>query len=374
MPSFNTPVAVDDNAIESIVQEIFHFRQYRRVEEADQLKRKLLNQHSVRVFYRRDGTIGWTKVDANVKPTKKIVEWSIVDVGIDAHNKDEPLSSCHDVPLVIVTVNTPYYRSRLAETTGFLSNTSFGDGTRFKPITAVDMLNLSDHPSIGANRIVFEGWRQILLRALSRYEFTNNERSLDKDQSVVFIAEDDLRLCDVSPGRIRDACTAVFADNPDIHILSLGHAHSPAKPSRRQRRRAKRQQSNNGHSGNNISMGATHAPRHSLLQHVNSGKGLHGATLLALRHLEGIKSLLDAMEALPSGKRCHFDQFLFHSNLHDIGIAFSDPSLAGWAEVSETLTSVGSGCRRNGGGRLGQLSDGACGDGIQWVRRTLNSD
>jgi hypothetical protein len=77
------------------------------------------------------------------------------------------------------------------------------------------------------------------------------------------------------------------------------------------------------------------------------------------------------METIPIGKRCHLDQFLFHSTLHNLGIALSDPPLVGWGEVSETLTSVGAGCRRNGGGRLEHIPNNAIGtDGeIRWVRR-----
>jgi len=141
----------------------------------------------------------------------------------------------------------------------------------------------------------------------------------------------------------------VFHANPDLHILSLGHSYTPAKPSRRQRQWAKKQQQSEFLNGSNSMSTQSSSP---LLKHLYSGKGLYGATLLALRHPEGTKSLLEATEAMSIGKRGHFDQFLFHSTLHNLDIAFSDPPLGGWAEVSETLTSVGSGCRRNGGGWL----------------------
>lgn len=120
--------------------------------------------------------------------------WSIVDTK-DGHN-DEPLpSQCRDAPLVIASANTPYYRCRLAETMGDLSQTSFEDGSNFIPIKTIDMLDLSKRPSIGLNRIVFEGWRQIMLPTISHLEFT----SVD-DQSMILVSEDDLRLGnDVSP-------------------------------------------------------------------------------------------------------------------------------------------------------------------------------
>eukprot|EP00584_Thalassiosira_punctigera_P004968 CAMPEP_0172530386 /NCGR_PEP_ID=MMETSP1067-20121228/4134_1 /TAXON_ID=265564 ORGANISM="Thalassiosira punctigera, Strain Tpunct2005C2" /NCGR_SAMPLE_ID=MMETSP1067 /ASSEMBLY_ACC=CAM_ASM_000444 /LENGTH=375 /DNA_ID=CAMNT_0013314579 /DNA_START=145 /DNA_END=1272 /DNA_ORIENTATION=- len=367
MSSSESPGNHDE--IDSIVQELRLLRQDRRVKEADRLKRVLLQRHSVQVFYRRDGTVGWSVVDEEAKPTKESVAWSMVDVGRGEHRADESPPSCEDVPLVIATVDAPHYRSRLSETVDFLSRTSFEDGTRFAPVDAVDLLNLSDHPSSGANRILYEGWRQILLAALSRQELAH------EDQSIVFVAEDDLRLCDVSPGRMRDACAAAFEADLDLHVLSLGHAYHPAKPSRRQRRRAKRDNGNNSLSENGTDTDATQVPSSPLLKHVNSGKGLHATTLLALRHPEGTKSLLEAMEAVPFGKRCHLDQFLYHSKLHNVGIALSDPPLVGWAEVSETLTSVGSGCRKNGGGRLGQLPQVTVGgDGIQWVRRRLPAE
>jgi hypothetical protein len=50
------------------------------VNEADQVKKILLSEHSVRVFYRRDGTIGWSKVDweaSNIDAVRGVV-WSMV--------------------------------------------------------------------------------------------------------------------------------------------------------------------------------------------------------------------------------------------------------------------------------------------------------
>lgn len=123
----------------------------------------------------------------------------------------------------------------------------------------------------------------------------------------------------------------VLDANPDLHIFSVGHAYAPVRSNRRQRRRANRQrQRENNH---------IHAPPTSypLLESVSRGKGLHGTTLLALRHPEGTRSLLDCMETVPRGKRCHLDRFLFRSKLHNIGVALSDPPLVGWGEVSGTF-------------------------------------
>jgi hypothetical protein len=355
---------IDGEVITSIIDKLLECRRDRRVKDADNLKRVLQNDHSVQVFYRRDGSIGWSKVvnqpDTKL-PTEKIA-WSEVHISKVAQVNEE----YSDIPLVIATVDTPYYRSRLDETVHHLNRAQFEDGTSFRPIETIDMLNILNHPLIGASRIVYEGWRKILLPALSSSDFAL------PCPSILFIAEDDVRLCHVSPGRMKDHCKSVFDANPDIHILSLGHSYTPAKLSRRQRRRAKRQLQTTGVADMNsadveVKKSTTSS---SLLQHVNSGKGLHGSTLLALRHPEGTQSLLTTMEAVPMGKRCHFDQFLFHSTMHNIGVAFSDPPLVGWAEVSETLTSVGSGCRRNGGGRLAQRPGFAV--NIKWVCRQLS--
>ncbi len=77
-----------------------------------------------------------------------------------------------------------------------------------------NLLNLSHHPSIGPNRTLFWGWRQLLLSLL----LTTSE-SHRLDRPIVSVAEDDVRLCNVSPGRIREVCSMVLDANPDLHIL-----------------------------------------------------------------------------------------------------------------------------------------------------------
>ena len=344
--------ADNENEVESIIKDLLQLRRERRVKEADILKHKLLDEHSVQVFYQRCGDIAWRKVDKDNLPSEKRVVWSVVEVRNDVHNRPLP-SECKDIPLIIATANTPHYRSRLAETMNYLSIASFEDGTYFKP-KPMDLLNLSDHPSIGANRVLFEGWRQILLPTL----LSSPEVTTD-DTNIILIGEDDIRLGDISPGRMRELCSAVFDSNPDIHVLSLGHAYALAKPSRRQRRWAKKQ--------NEQSSMPMPTSLYSLLQ---QGKKIHATTLIALRHPEGTKALLDAMQ-IGLKKTLHFDQFLFHSTLHNLDIAVSEPPLVGWAEVTETLSSVGSGSRRMGGGRKQQLPPKAAIDDVQWLRRTV---
>jgi hypothetical protein len=330
--------------IPTLVNQLLEHRRNRQIKEADQVKSILLHEHSVQVYYRRDGTIGWSKINKDFCGTpifaKKRIVWSMVSssVGDTTTTLSESSSSRggDNVPLIIVTVNNPSYRSRLTETMQHLSSlaSSYNDGITFSPIRTVDLLDLSYHPSIGPNRILFEGWRQILLPMLLKSSTSN-------DRSIVYIAEDDIRLSNsVSPSKITNVCLKVFNSNQDLHILSLGHAYSTTN-------------------------------NKSLLDCVFQGKGLHATTLLALRHPQGTKLLLDCMETIPAGKRCHLDQFLFHSTLHNLGIALSDPPLVGWGEVSETLTSVGAGCRRNGGGRLEHIPNNSiCTDGeVRWVRR-----
>ncbi|KAL7487782.1 hypothetical protein ACHAW6_013351 [Cyclotella cf. meneghiniana] len=356
--------------VQETIRRISQLKHEKRWKEADRLKTILLQQHSVQIFCRKDGTIGWARVkEHDLLPTKTIA-WSLVDK-IDESCSAIP--SSNDVPLIIATVNLPHYRSRLAKTLDCLPSPPKGDGTRFHPIQCVDMLRLVDCPSLGVNRIVFEGWRQLLLPTIMDIF----EQTLSSDgESIVFVAEDDVRLSFQSAGRIREICTNVFQSHPTLQILSLGHRHAPKKPSRRQRRRAKRVQSDTcerNHVETNGDPREAPGCQYSLLNHLNSGGGIHGATLLAIRYPNGVAALLDVLEEIPFGKRSHFDQFLFHSTQHDIEIALSDPPLAGWAEVEETLTSVGSGYRRHGGGRCGYYPDYDLDRGIYWVRRNISS-
>jgi hypothetical protein len=361
---------INSTTVQETIRRISQLKQEKRWKEADRLKTILLQQHSIQIFCRKDGTIGWADVKQHDKPPTETIAWSLVDK-IDESCSAIPNSN--DVPLIMATVNLPHYRSRLAKTLDSLNSPQKADGTRFHPIQCIDMLRLVDCPSLGVNRIVFEGWRQILLPTI----MDNFDRAPESDQeSIVFVAEDDVRLSSHSAGRIREICTKVFQTHPTLQILSLGHRHAPKKPSRRQRRRAKRVQSDPCQR-NAVEMNCD--PREaticksSLLNHLNSGGGIHGATLLAIRYPTGVTALLNTMEKIAIRKRSHFDQFLFHSTQHNIEIALSDPPLAGWAEVEETLTSVGSGYRREGGGRLGYYPDYELDGGIYWIGRSISS-
>eukprot|EP00957_Ditylum_brightwellii_P182272 13886286-Ditylum_brightwellii.AAC.1 len=214
------------------------------------------------------------------------------------------------------------------------------------------LLDLNSHPSIGAKRILFEGWRTILLPKLlqcligkkqSQKETISMLRDDDSKKfsktlnfyphPFVWVAEDDVRfpltedggLC---PHRIYRECMNVFSSNPDVDILSLGHAWKGVAKQRK-------------NSGGNKCLERMHCTKDRnrntsslLLNHLKKGGGVHGTTLLAIRFPKGAQKLLNALEICAKRRQqiIHFDQFLFHSTLHDLGVAFSDPPVVGWAE------------------------------------------
>ena len=378
--------------IDQLITERSDHRSNERWKEADQIKMLLLREpYFVEIFDRNDGVTLWRKVDEMTGSVVKRVVWS----GIARRMSDSTLGGTtwisHSermkcgvaIPLVIATVDVPHYRARLQDTLEHLSNVA-GQGGYFSPIKAVDMLDLRKHPSLGAKRIIYEGWRQVMLPYLleSFQSSITPESGFCSDDGYILVAEDDIRLSEgTSPDRIRDVCRRVFDADPDIHVLSLGHAWSPAKPSRRQRRRQRRQYFNidtaESTNGKARRKSQEQCPP-TLLQHLQRGGGVHATTLLAIRTPDGIQSLLGAMNGVAQeGKKTHFDQFLFNSTLHNVGVTMSDPPVVGWAEVSETLTSAKPG-QRNGGGRLEYLppSQGSPEDDnvdIRWVRRELRT-
>jgi hypothetical protein len=379
--------------INELINQLTHHRKSKQLKEADQLKKLLYDKYSIQVFYRRNGTIGWRVIsnDTKLKVGNALsfrdcgtkVVWSMVDTIVDVTYDQVVGDGGDDIPLYVATVDTPYYRSRLAETMDHLSlvdkDDAHHDTLQFHPINVIDLLNLEEHPSLGTNRILFEGWRQILLPKL----ILDGSCTSSSDKRIILVGEDDIRLV-TSPSVIRQVCQDVFDKNLDLHILSLGHGYSPAKLSKRQRRRrARASQEHRGESSESClndvncdefgdddesSCKTTSCP---LFNHLERGKGIHGTTLLALRYPEGVVAMLEAMEAIPLRKRGHFDQFLFHSTQHNLSIAVSDPPLVGWAEVTHTLTSSGSGNRRIGGGRLEHLPEVTPNFDVKWVRRTL---
>jgi len=376
--------AVDDDndghplsaEIAQLVEERYEHRSNKRWKEADRIKMLLLREpYSVEIFDRSDDVTLWRRLGENPRaPVKRRVVWSEIDGGSTGnlegsssiHQSCNSNSNC-GIPLVVATVDVPHYRARLQDTLGHLSKNAAEGGSSFHPIKSIDMLDLTKHQSLGRKRIIYEGWRQILLpNLLKSFESSCADSNTCSGESdgFILVAEDDIRLPGgTSPNRVRDVCKMAFESNPFLNVLSLGHAWSPAKPSRRQRRRQRRQRTSIDTPGStsgevNRMKQEQHPPTSTLLQHLQHGGGVHATTLLAIRTPVGIRSLLDALNGVTqAGKKTHFDQFLFHSTLHEVDLALTDPPLVGWAEVSETLTSAGPG-QRNGGGRLEYLPTG----------------
>ena len=355
------PIAGCDE-INALVKERTELRRQKKWSKADRLKLLLQNEpYKVELFDRSDGMTVWRRVGEQTKPLEKRISWS--SIGHACSFSNVPSHTDARIPVVIATVETPHYRKRLQETMTHLSygNEVHNEGVAFA-LHSVDMLDLNQNINIGPRRIVFEGWRQILLPHLM-------ESYSETEDGFVVVVEDDVRIPSaIRPCHIRQVCITAFQNNPDINILSLGHAWSPAKPSRRQRRRYKKyqqqqqqqQQQPFGNSkdddGGGVDEFNKQVKSHGLFNHLEAGGRIHGATMFAIRTPEGVTSLLRALNGVSqAGKKTHFDQFLFHSTLHNVGLALVDPPLAGWAEVTETLTSVGHGQRKVGGGRLEYL-------------------
>ncbi len=303
----------DENEIKQIIDQLFHHRKAKQVKEADQLKKLLFDQYSVQVFYRRNGSIGWryicseTKEKVNAlshRDNGKRVEWSLVSTDADAPLSSGVQCDCDSFPLIVATVDTPTYRSRLAATLDHLSlplNNGADDTRRFHPIHTVDLLILEEHRSIGTNRIVYEGWRQILLPKILSEGCTKR---------MILVAEDDIRLV-ARPSFIEKVCLEVFDGNPDLQVLSLGHAYSPSKP-----KRQTPQESEDDHD-TQPSVGCS-----PILDHLKRGKGIHASTLLAIRYPEGVKSLLEALESVPLRKRSKLNLF-WRSNATYLSLSFA---------------------------------------------------
>lgn len=371
-----------EDEIDRLVAERLEYRKEKRWKEADKIKMILQAEpYCVELYDRSDGSTVWRKIDQkNNKPPAKIVQWSRMDAAVSSLVSSQTVETnetdiADELQIVLATVDAPHYRERLRDTLDHLTevNSHSDNNTRLCP-EPIDLLDLSKHPAIGARRILYEGWRTILLPRLLRREGGAEYQYRD---GFVLVAEDDVRFSSHwKPSRIRNECVAALRSNPNVHLLSLGHAWATPGPTRRQRRRARKQSSYYKDMDMSTSTTKTEkkAPSRSLLQHLQEGGGIHATTLFAIRAPEGLRFLLDALNGVKQeGKKTHLDQFLFLSTLHNVGLALSDPPLVGWAEVSTTLNSVGPGNRRWGGGRLGQLP-GKSNDGndcVEWVQRKI---
>jgi len=332
-----------DYEILNLVKERTELRKQNKWSEADMIKTKLNNfPFMVDLTDLSDCSTVWERINDKYLPSEKRILWSTLDI---LEPTFDPTST---IPLVIATVDTPNYRKRLHDTKVHLTEISLSNTILFDPLLPIDLLDIDKVPSIGTRRILYEGWRQILLPRL--HELSKVTKIMS--HGFILVAEDDIRFpSGITPIFLRNVCMNAFDADSTLNVLSLGHSSTVFKT----KGGTKMKYSDN------------------LLEHLQSGGGVHGTTLLAIRVPEGIDQLLNVMNEVQVGRRTHFDQFLFHSTHHNTNVALSNPPLVGWCESEKTLTSVGPGCRRNGGGRLGHLPTIKMEERlkIRWVRRQL---
>lgn len=285
------------------------------------------------------------------------------------------------VPIVIATVDAPRYACRLDGTLPHLRSRGF------EPHIC-HLLDVEKYPDLGPRRILSEGWRTVLLPKLLEVSSPFGEDVTvgrgRASSSFVLVAEDDAMLASgVDASLIVRECAAAFASDPDLDLLSLGHAWNGLHAGNKKKKRPKQPKHprRSGDATNGSHDSADEVPNgrggRDLLAHLRSGGGVHGTTLLALR-FGSVSTILAGSSRL--NRQTHFDQYLFNSPWHDLSVGLSDPPLVGWAETEVTLTSVGNGHRRRGGGRKQFLppppaSGGGEGPGqqekmgVKWVRR-----
>lgn len=361
--------SADAGVIEELIRRRAGYRVRGAWDDADRVKRRLWERYHVEVMD-RDDPMATTWIP---RRRPKRVAWFAV---ASAEDDDDVALSSRDyddgpMPLMINTVDTPYYRKRYQETRDYLERWQSGHGAdppMFR-LQKCDLLNLQNHPSVGAKGILMQGWKTILLPWLllnERALVTNNDES-----HFVLVAEDDIRFPDaVTPEFLRRVCAHAFAAHPSLQVLSLGHAWSTLQKKDR----------NGGDDDLTTEAAAASTTdaedSRDLLNFLRRKPvGIHGTTLLALRFPKGVVALQQALETTTTTtttKLQHWDQFLFHSTLHDLPLAVSDPPLAGWTEVETSLTKSGSGHRRRGGGRLGHVPTTVTAErAVQWLQRRV---
>jgi hypothetical protein len=326
--------------IEHLIQKRCLHRLQKEWTLADTIKQNLELKHGVQLFDNEDpyGTI-WKPI-----PLPKQVQWSELSVPplLSTTLENTKKSFTCKVPFIVNTVNTPHYRERYQTTRSYLESEWQAMGREpYFDLHVCHLLDLRQYSNnnVGPKGILMKGWRTVLLPWLATTEYKCD---------FLLVGEDDLRFPPgVSPQFVYDQCANVFTVHNHIEVLSLGHSWSQL---------AKQDTSV-----------ATEESKSSLLSflHEKTTGGLHATTLLAFRWPRGVRALQDAISG---AKLQHLDQFLFHSPDHNLALALSDPPLAGWVEVQESLTPSGSGHRRQGGGRLGRLPPFS--SQVTWVQRS----
>lgn len=321
--------------------------------EADHIQ-QLLRENGVIVLDYKDKTSEWKWLEQQGTKHKtekeRSITWSKLE-GLANNSREQPPPT--SVPFIICTVDTPHYRKRYEETVSCWNewrqkcscgshSTSSNNGNdschAIQPPNPCWMLTLEEHPSIGVRKIVMEGWRRNLLPKLLKENYSYNISKTNNDTEdhhyFVFVAEDDVRCSEqITSCQLVNICSRVFSNHPHLDVLSLGHAWKELCNTKK-------------------SFSAEDKDLWNRIQRGKGAAGIHGATLFAIRYPRGVQFLQTVLETAATKKQTtHLDQFLFHSNCHDLSIALSDPPLVGWADVDVTLTKSPSGHRRLGGGR-----------------------
>ena len=370
-----------EDEINALVEQRAEHRIRQEWQKADQLKRLLKRPpYGVEIIDLADHKSRWKvlEVSSVEEQVEYDLDWSelLLDDGDHCHaaaavvddnhgNKNQQHSGedtnasslpGDKLPIIILTIDSPEYRIRYRDTVQFMEVWQKRSAVQLSPIP-VEMLRRSDHPDIPVRKLIYEGWRRKLLPYLLSEEFNHNE--ICKNLGFLLIGEDDFRPnMHFTPTEILTSCRDAFAANPNLQLLSLGHAWKLI---------AKKQ--NHEYSKQNGVW---------LLDFLNNHAkqdGVHGATLLAVKYPQGISAVYKALDdAASQKKQTHLDLFLFFSKFHNLELALSDPPLAGWGEVDTTLTRPGSGFRRRGGGRLEYHppdSWHSTSQKVRWVQRKL---
>jgi hypothetical protein len=359
---------------EEVLREIDHLvmqrSEHRRLKEwdlSDKIYRKLGQEpYAVEIIDCADASDGsrpseWRPLSPK-EPVQKVT-WKEMqvrytnDTNGTANTQDQekrpPITTkTTHLPFIIATVDSPQYQRRFEDTMVHLREWQLSKSQHESCLFEIEkcfMLDLvKQHPPMDVKRkhIVFEGWRQILLPMIAE-KFginkanSNNGHEHGATADFVLVAEDDIRFPDeVTSKFLYEVCQAAFSSNPDIDIVSLGHLW-------------KDMAKHNKSSQHQASIGSKRPHLNEfLLTKKNGSAGIHGATLMAIRNPLGVENIFNVLnKAASKRQQTHLDQFLFHSFHHNLPIAFSDPPLAGWADVETTLTPAGMGHRRRGGGR-----------------------
>lgn len=372
MSAPSSPQLMKDAEMEALLKHRAEYQRLAQWDAADEIKRKLWKAYKVKIIdYADDTPSSWVPIQTKPKKAPRSVVWSKVVLERTLGKEDDSLGiagknrqNTRAIKLVVCTVDSPTYRDRCQDTISHLDESGMCACSCSDPSAHCCCLNLepepcflldaTKHPLLGIKKIVFEGWRTILLpKLLAQY----SEGRLD--DAFVLVAEDDIRFpLHTSVKLIHDECSAVFAANPDIDILSLGH------------------------SWKDLCKGNAAADLlHQLQKCKGPAPGVHGATLFAIRLPEGVERLSATLERAHSAKKhTHLDQYIFHSSHHDLHVALCDPPLVGWAEVDVTLTKSPSGHKKQGGGRRGVLPPppvanvAPSGFRIPWVKRRLSQE